>query len=72
MCFSRVLDATDDSDKVVVALDLEPGEHDISVGDIFSNGQELRDYYSNQTVKVENGSVSLSTDFSIVLLGSTD
>ena len=38
------------------------------VSDVFEDGTELRDAYSDVRVKVENGQVSLNTPFSMVLL----
>lgn len=66
--FQRTFSKGDYSDKVVVGLDLPKGKKTISVGTIFKNGTELRDAYSKQTVKVIDGTVTLSSEFDIVLL----
>ncbi|WP_284652774.1 alpha-amylase family glycosyl hydrolase [Flavobacterium terrisoli] len=56
------------SDKVVVGLDLPKGQKEMAVGTIFANGTKVKDAYSNTETVVENGKVSLNTDFTIVLL----
>lgn len=66
--FKRSYAKDDYSDRVVVGLDLESGEKTIQVGEVFEEGATLRDAYSGQGVNVVNGSVTLDTPFSIVLL----
>ena len=66
--FQRTFSKDGYSDAVVVGLDLEKGVKNIMVGKIFEEGAELTDAYSNTLVSVKNGSVSLDTPFSIVLL----
>jgi len=62
--FSRVLN----EDKVVVALEVPKGVKEISVGTVFKDGTVLNDHYSNQEVTVKKGSVTVTSDFTIVLL----
>ncbi|WP_237057136.1 alpha-amylase family glycosyl hydrolase [Microbulbifer sediminum] len=64
--FARTLDG---QAPVVVALDLEAGEKQVSVGDVFADGTALKDFYSGQEVTVENGAVTVDSDFDILLLG---
>jgi len=66
--FERKFNKNEFIDAVVIGLDLEAGAKSISVGNIFEEGAEITDAYSNTSVKVKNGSVSLDTPFSIVLL----
>ncbi|TLX71159.1 alpha-amlyase [Labilibacter sediminis] len=66
--FKREWSKGDYSNKVVVGLDLPKGEKTISVGDVFKDGTELKDYYSGITVKVKKGSVVIDSEFDIVLL----
>ena len=66
--FHRTFSTNDFSDAVVIGLDLEKGVKNIAVGAVFEEGTQLTDAYSNASVKVKNGSVSLDTPFSIVLL----
>ena len=68
--FQRKFNQNEFNDAVVIGLDLETGVKSINVGDIFEDGAEIKDAYSNTSVKVKNGSVSLDTPFSIVLLES--
>ena len=53
---------------VVVGLDLNEGEKELSVGTIFEEDTILRDAYSGIDVTVKNGKIKLNTPFSIVLL----
>ena len=66
--FQRTFNKDDFSDAVVIGLDLEKGVKNIVVGPVFEEGTQLTDAYSNVSAKVKNGSVSLDTPFSIVLL----
>jgi alpha-amylase len=66
--FSRIYTKGEYTDKVVVALDMTKGMKSIDVSSIFENGETLRDAYSNQTIKVENGKVTVDSDFDLVLL----
>ncbi|MEQ8925298.1 MAG: alpha-amylase family glycosyl hydrolase [Fulvivirga sp.] len=62
--FSRKLS----SDKVVIALDVQAGKKTIAVGDVFENGQEITDYYSNKKATVTDGAVTIASDYTTVLL----
>lgn len=64
--FKRVLAG---QDKVLVAKDLNTGKKTISVYGLFAEGEQLVDYYSEQKVVVDNGKVSINSDFSYLLLG---
>jgi alpha-amylase len=66
--FSRTFSQNDYTDKVVVALDLPKGKKEITVGSVFENGTKLTDAYSHKEVMVENGTITIDTDFDIVLL----
>jgi len=66
--FQRKFNQNDFNDAVVMGRDLEAGVKAISVGNIFEDGDEIIYAYSNTSVKVKNGAVSLDTPFSIVLL----
>ncbi len=67
--FKREYTKGDYNNKVVVALDMPMGEKVITVGDAFENGTVLKDYYSDVSVTVKNGSVSIDTPYNMVLLG---
>ncbi|MEM6687492.1 MAG: alpha-amylase family glycosyl hydrolase [Bacteroidota bacterium] len=56
------------NDKVVVALDVPAGKKEISVGKQFKNGTTLTDHYSGKSAKVSYGTVTIDSEFSIVLL----
>jgi len=66
--FQRTFSKDNFNDAVVIGLDLEKGIKVISVGEVFEDGTELTDAYSNASSKVKNGSVSFETPFSVVLL----
>ena len=55
-------------DAVVVGLNFNEGEKEISVGEIFKEGAVLVDAYSNTEVDVKKGKVVLNTPYTIVLL----
>ena len=64
LVFSRVRN----SDKVIVGINLSKGKKTIYVSSIFKNGEKVRDFYSDQIVKVKNDKVILDSEFDIVLL----
>ncbi|WP_298420257.1 alpha-amylase family glycosyl hydrolase [uncultured Kordia sp.] len=55
-------------DIVIIGLDLVKGNKEIIVGDNFENGTTITDHYSGKTVTVENGKVTIDSEFTIVLL----
>lgn len=67
--FKRTLYKGKYDDKVVVAMDLEAGEKEVSVFEVFADGTELKDYYSGEMLSVQSGKVMLNTPYSMVLLG---
>ncbi|MEZ4932422.1 MAG: alpha-amylase family glycosyl hydrolase [Saprospiraceae bacterium] len=67
--FKRTFNSGEFKDAVVVGLDLEAGEKEISVENIFKEGDEIMDYYSGKKIKVNNGKLKINTDHSIVLFG---
>jgi alpha-amylase len=66
--FSRTLTGNGITDRVVVAMDQGEGAKTIPVFDVFPDGAELVDAYSGRTGRVSHGSVSLTSDFGLVLL----
>jgi alpha-amylase len=66
--FSRTFSQDNYNDKVVVGLDLPKGEKEITVGTLFANGTEVKDYYSGKTAIVNNGKVSITSEFDLILL----
>lgn len=66
--FSRTYVKDNYDDKVVVALDVPKGAKSVDVSTVFKDGEEIKDAYSNQVVKVKSGKVSIDSDFSVVLL----
>lgn len=57
-----------DDDRVVIAMDLAPGDKTIVVSDVFADGTQLKDAYSGATATVRNGVVSLNSAFPLVLM----
>jgi alpha-amylase len=66
--FSRTLDKGGIQDRVVVGLDQPSGEKRIPVDGVFTEGDQVVDAYSGQVSTVEDGTVTLTTDFDTVLL----
>ena len=64
LVFSRVRN----NDKIIAGINLPKGNKEINVSSIFNNNDELRDFYSNQIVKVKEGKVVVNSDNDIVLL----
>ncbi len=56
-------------DQVIVSLGHTDDKKEIEVRRHFSNGAQLYDYYSEQSVMVEDGMVEIESDYDIVLLG---
>jgi alpha-amylase len=68
--FSRTWSKGTFQDKVVVALDLPKDKPSlISVGGVFPDGANVRDYYSGTTAKVANGKVQFKVAGPMVLIG---
>jgi alpha-amylase len=67
--FSRTLESGSGGDRVVVAMDQGDGAKNVSVFGVFPDGTELEDAYSGVSGTVRNGTVSLTTGSSLVLLG---
>lgn len=66
--FSRIFTKGKYTDKVVIGLDLDKGQKNVWMGSVFADGTKVRDAYSGKTAVVSKSSVTLTTDFSIVLL----
>lgn len=66
--FSRTYSLGKTQDKVVIALELKPGEKEIPTGKIFKNGTLVKDAYSGKTALVKNGKVKFNTEFDLLLL----
>ena len=66
--FSRTLETGDLRDRVLVALDQPAGEKSISVFNVFADGTEVIDRYSNTRATVQNGHATLTTPYTMLLL----
>lgn len=58
----------EDEDKVVVAFPGAAGTFNISVGDVFADGEAITDYYSGEKYEVSGGKVSVTCDANGVIL----
>jgi alpha-amylase len=65
--FSRTL-AGERNDRVLVAMDQPKGAKRIPVFAMFPDGAQLRDAYSGMAATVNNDTVSLATEYDLVLL----
>ncbi len=66
--FSRSHTINGKSNQVLVALEIKKGLKTINVYDVFPNGSQVKDYYSNQVITVTNNQVSFTSPFDIALL----
>ena len=66
--FSRTFVKEKMTDAVVVGLDLNNGQKEISVGAIFKNGTKVRDAYSGKTSVVKRGKIKFDTNNTILLI----
>ena len=66
--FKRTLEA----DQVLVGLDLEKGAKEITVFDLFKDGDQVKDFYSGAVAKVENGKVRIDSPYDIVLIEAAE
>jgi len=67
--FARTYAVGEQTDVVVIGLDLEAGEKKINVEGIFPDGTRLTDGYSGKNTTVRNGIASFQSDATIALLG---
>ncbi len=62
-----------ENDAVVVAMELPKGKkHKIKVGDIFKDGEKVRDFYTGKEYKVKGGIVKVKTKHDLILLEKAD
>ena len=66
--FGRIYSKDSYNDTVVIGLDLPIGKKEISVENLFKDGTPVRDFYSGISSTVENGKVSIDSQYGIVLL----
>lgn len=66
--FSRSYKKGDYQDAIVVAMDLPKKEYEINVSSVFTDGDEVLDFYSGQTYIVEKGMVKIDAGNNLVLL----
>lgn len=67
--FSRVLQNSDNSDQVLVGINMPKGIKVLAVHGLFKDATVLKDYYSDTLVTVRDNKVELDTRYTIVLLG---
>lgn len=68
--FSRSYKGKNALDQILVALEVNKGLKTLPVHEIFPNGSQVKDYYSNQILTVVNNEVSFTSAFDIVLLAA--
>lgn len=64
LIFSR----TRNEDKVLIGLNLTENNYSIDVSEMYENGDEIRDTYSNKVFEVNNGTLNIATENDIFLL----
>ena len=65
--FSRSLELPAYSNKVIIGLDLQPGNKTLDVSTTFQDGTKLTDAYCGISVTVKNGAVAIDSKEDIVL-----
>ncbi len=68
--FSREYNKNGISDKVLVGLDLSKGKKSLKIDAVFPEGTKVIDQYSGIETVVVNDSISIDSDFEIILLES--
>lgn len=66
--FTRTFSSKNYTDKVLVGLDFPIGNKEINVANYFPEGTNVRDAYSGQLAKVENGKITINTNYTILLI----
>ena len=66
--FSRSYSKGNYNDLVVIGLDLEIGVKELDVSELFKNGDQLYDAYSQTMVEVIKGKVTIDSSYNLVLL----
>ena len=66
--FSRTYHKEDYFDQVIVGLDLTRGEKTIPTFGLFKEGDQVRDAYSGQKVRVLSNTIKIDSPYDIVLL----
>ena len=66
--FSRSYSKGKYKDDVVIGLDLPKGKQAITVSSVFKDGTKVKDFYSGQTLEVKNGTITIATDATIILI----
>lgn len=66
--FARTFAKDSFEDSVIVGLNLNKGEKELSISTYFADGDTLRDAYSGNSVVVIDGKVKINSEFDIVLL----
>ena len=67
--FKRKFQSGEFIDAVIVGIDLPSGIKEVAVNGLFPDGETLKDFYSGQKAKVENGKISIDSPHDIVLFG---
>ncbi|WP_299521200.1 alpha-amylase family glycosyl hydrolase [Winogradskyella sp.] len=66
--FYRSLQKGDFKDFVVIGLDFEKGKKTLDVSKVFKDGDIIYDAYSKSSAEVKEGTITIDSDFDIVLL----
>ena len=66
--FYRSFQKGDFNDLVIVGLDLPKGKKVIDVSKVFEEREMLQDAYSGEKATVENGKITIDSDYNIVLI----
>lgn len=67
--FSRTFSKNNITNNIIVALNINIGQKNIPINNVFTDGTKLVDYYSGTNCIVKNNCVNIDTNYDIVLLG---
>lgn len=68
--FGRTLESGGIRSRAVVGMGLGTGAKTVPVGGVFPDGMPVKDWYSGVTGTVQDGAVTLTTGYGLVLLGN--
>lgn len=66
--FKRSYKDTFYTDEVLIGLGMESLKKELEVSTVFIEGEQVKDFYSGKTMKVEKGKVTFESPFEVVLL----
>lgn len=66
--FGRIYSKNNINDKVLIGLNLNKGLKQISAENLFAEGETVHDFYSGKTATVTNGTISIDSPYTLLLI----